>query len=189
MASFIESSKRKRRRRPFPEGNEDKTTQAEVSKGRQVTDKRAIKRATKLVLEGNTRKAAQVMDQAFTPYQLSEEETLSKLEDLHPQNKYEFTLPSDAPVLVGLEPMELKAAGHRLVKGASPGPTGTTDSLIRILIDDPVCSLQLCHMFTDLINGFLPDEIMRRLKRARIIAMLLLLLLLFNPFGHDWLWV
>ena len=57
-----------------------------------------------------------------------------------------------------------------MAKVAAPGPTGTTDSILRMLLDDEICCLSLSHMMTDLINGSLSKEVMKRLLRARIVA-------------------
>ena len=57
-----------------------------------------------------------------------------------------------------------------MAKGAAPGPTGTTDLILRMLLDDEVCCVSLTHMFTDLINGSVSDEVMKRLKRARLVG-------------------
>ena len=45
-----------------------------------------------------------------------------------------------------------------------------TDTIVRILIDDPVCCANFCHMLMDLVNGFLSKDVMRRLTRSRLIA-------------------
>ena len=171
LATITQASTRRNRRRPLQMESETNSEKAESSAhDTEKMDKRAIKKATRLVIERATRKAAQVLDRKISTHQLSEEETLQKLQDLHPQHPYKFGLPSDAPILGGLNPTELRSAGLRLAKGASPGPTGTTDTIVRILIDDPVCCESLCHMIMDLINGFLSKEVMRRLTRARLIA-------------------
>ena len=81
-----------------------------------------------------------------------------------------FQMPYDAPTTACVTPNEIREAGRRLAKGAAPGPTGTTDSILRILLDDEVCCLSLCHMITDLINGELAEEVMKRIKRARLVA-------------------
>ena len=111
-----------------------------------------------------------MLDQEIRERILSDEETAEKLKLLHPEVATTFRLPSDAPLTACITPLELREAGRRMAKGASPGPTGTTDTILRLLLDDEVCCLSLCHMMTDLINGLLSKEIMNRLKRARLVA-------------------
>ena len=110
------------------------------------------------------------MGQTFTRNMLSDAETLEKLRMLHPAQTCDFKLPDDAPIIAGVSPEELRAAGRRLAKGVSPGPTGTTDNVLRLLLDDEVCCTSLCHMMADLLNGFLSRQVLRRLNRARLIA-------------------
>ena len=171
LATIREVSNRRRRRRPFETDTKmDDGTPRQPQSAENAADKRAIKKATRLFMEGCTSKAAKVMDQKFVQKTLTDDQTLEKLKDLHPQHEYKFDLPSGAPLLTGLDISELRAAGTRLAKGVSPGPTGTTDSMVRILIDDPICGTNLCHMLMDLINGVLSQELMQRLTRARLVA-------------------
>ena len=165
LANVRQMSERQRRRRPLPETNETSSENTNTT-----DDTRAIKRATKLVLEGCVSKAAKVLDRKFKPNTLTNQETLGKLELLHPQKACTFTVPNDAPIIVGISTNELREAGRRLAKGVSPGPTGTTDGIIRILLDDEVCCLNLCHMIADLINGFVSKEVRTRINRARLVA-------------------
>ena len=92
------------------------------------------------------------------------------MKTLHPYSERTFHLPADAPALAILSTQELREAGRRLAKGAAPGPSGTTDGIVRILLDDEVCCSALCHMLLDVINGKVADEVMTRLKRARLVA-------------------
>ena len=71
------------------------------------------------LLKGARQKAARVLDQAFTPSNLPDEETLDKLSELHPQKECDFRIPADAPIMSGIEMEELRAAGKRLAKGAN----------------------------------------------------------------------
>ena len=169
LAIVRQASNRRRRRRPF-EADSETSGDHPTKSDEHEADKRAIKKATRLVMEGCARKACKTLDQKFIPNTLSDDQILDRLKDLHPQHEYKFNLPNDAPLLTGLDSSELRSAGMRLVRGASPGPTGTTDSVVRLLIDDPVCSPNLCHMLMDLINGFLPRDLMKRLARSRLVA-------------------
>ena len=164
LAGVRRASGRSRRQRPYLKNNDDKEDQAALN------DRRAIKRATRLVTEGCASKAARVLDQAFTPSNLPDEETLDKLSELHPQKECDFRIPADAPIMSGIEMEELRAAGKRLAKGANPGPTGMTDSIVRLLLDDELCCINLCHMICDLINGFLGKDVIRRINRSRLVA-------------------
>ena len=100
LAAARVATGRARRRRPTTkkddETQNDTQQNANENKEEHVSDKRAIKRATRLALEGCASKAAKVLDREFKKNELSNEETLSKLKELHPQEKTCFPLPSDA---------------------------------------------------------------------------------------------
>ena len=138
---------RRRRRRPLKENLESTTSP------QQEIDKRAIKKAIRLVLEGAVSKATKVLDRKIKPNTLSDEEIFSQLKTLHPDGPITFQLPHDAPQIACITTEELRSAGRRLAKGAAPGPTGLTDGIIRLLLDDEVCCINLSHMLLDLING------------------------------------
>ena len=159
------ASRRQKRRRPFPDDENDMDTD-EKSKA----EMRTIKKATRLALEGCVTKATKVLDQEVRPHELTDDEICEKLKDLHPQNHETFDLPDDSPEIAIIATEELRAAGRRLVKGSAPGPTGTTDIIIRLLLDDEICCVSMCHMLADLINGFLSKQVMNRLKRSRLVA-------------------
>ena len=135
-----------------------------------MSDTRAIKKAISMVLDGCVSKASRILDQEVAPRKLSDDDTIKKLKELHPDHPTTFSLPPDAPLTACITSNEIREAGRRMAKGAAPGPTGTTDSIMRLLLDDEICCSSLCHMFTDLINGGLSKEVMHRLKRARIVA-------------------
>ena len=178
LATIRKVTVKRRRRRPLDSHDDQESSQENHELQRSegtvpnadANDKRAIKKATSLVLDGCVSKASQIMDREITAKSQSDEEIVEKLIALHPNLPTSFRLPQDAPITACITPSELREAGRRLAKGASPGPTGTTDSILRILLDDEVCCLSLTHMFTDLINGVLPEEVMKRLKRARLVA-------------------
>ena len=134
------------------------------------SDIRAMKKAIRLVLDGCTSKASKVIDIDMRKGTLSDAEVMTKLRDLHPQLPCTFNLPSDAPAVACISTVELREAGKRLSKGAAPGPSGTTDGVLRLL-DDEICCSCLCHMIKDLVNGNLAKDVMHRLKRARLLAL------------------
>ena len=175
LATIRKATAKRRRRRPrdfssLQDGESQNGHTSTANGPRLIDDKRAIKKATSLALDGCVSKASRVINQEITPRTLSDSETIEKLRALHPDLPTTFRLPQDAPMTACITPVELREAGRRMAKGAAPGPTGTTDSILRILLDDEVCSLSLCHMITDLINGSLSEEVMKRVKRARLVA-------------------
>ena len=159
------ASIRRRRKRPIPDENAGDAE--ELSK----TEARTIKKATRLALEGCVSKATKVLDQEVRPQELTDDDVCAKLRDLHPQNHENFELPDDSPEIAIISTEELRDAGRRLAKGSAPGPTGTTDTIIRLLLDDEICCVSMCYMFADLINGLLSKQVMNRLKRARLVAL------------------
>ena len=164
LAETRKSYVRKRRRKPIITGHEA------IEDEQLAGDLRAIKRATRLALEGSVTKAAKIMGQSFKRSKLTDKETLEKLLALHPQHPCAFPLPTDAPVIAGINAEELRSAGRRLARGANPGPTGTTDIVVRLLLDDEICCNSLVIMVEDLVNGFLNDGVMNRLNRSRLVA-------------------
>ena len=169
LATIRDLSGKKRRRRPLPD-----SVAGEENNGKSTSDTddtRAMKKATKLALEGCVSKATRVLDQEVKQSSLRDEEKMEQLQRLHPQIPVTFGLPADAPKIACIDPHELREAGKRLAKGSSPGPIGTTDTIVRLLLDDEICCTSLCHMMCDLINGLLSKEVMKRLRRARLIAL------------------
>ena len=167
LASVRQANSRQRRRRPIQQETvEHNQPEDEFFH----EDKRAIKRATRLVLENCTSKASRIFDCSFQKSTLTDQEKVQKLRALHPEQNCNFKVPEDAPIIAGIAVQELRCASRRLAKGVSPGPTGTTDSIVRLLIDDEPCCNSLCHMMSDLINGFLSRQVLQRLNRARLVA-------------------
>ena len=122
------------------------------------------------MLEGSISKAAKVLDQVTVINKLSDKETFAKLQKLHPAAPCVFELPADATQTAIITTEELREAGRRLAKGAAPGPSGTTDGIVRLLLDDQICCTALCHMLLDVVNGAISKDVMDRLKRARLVA-------------------
>ena len=141
------ASIRRRRKRPIPD-DENAGDAEELSK----TEARTIKKATRLALEGCVSKATKVLDQEVRPQELTDDDVCAKLRDLHPRNHENFELPDDSPEIAIISTEELRDAGRRLAKGSAPGPTGTTDTIIRLLLDDEICCVSMCYMFGDLIG-------------------------------------
>ena len=168
LATVRNASAKRGRRKPIEEQAQDTSQGSQPSQT--LTDARAIKKAFSLALDGCVSKASNVLDQEFKPKCLSDEEIVAKLRDLHPEIPTTFCLPADAPEVACISPYELREAGRRMAKGAAPGPTGTTDSILRLLLDDEICCLSLCHMLRDLINGALSKQTMTRLTRSRLVA-------------------
>ena len=98
---------KRRRRRPLKESLESTTWP------QQEIDKRAIKKAIRLVLEGAVSKATKVLDRKIKPNTLSDEEIFSQLKILHPDGPITFHLPHDAPKIACITTEELRSAGRR----------------------------------------------------------------------------
>ena len=141
LAADRQASSKRRRRRPIQLEDSDNAVSYEEKQ-----DQRAIKKSFRLIREGCSSKATKVLDQETRPNRLSDSETLEKLELLHPKNASNIRVPSDAPFLTSVSTEELRSAGRRLSKGATPGPTGMTDTVLKILLDDEVCCRSFCHM-------------------------------------------
>ena len=103
LAAVRAATGRTRRRRPLREEN-DTVQENDASQDKQsnLLDKRAIKKATRLVLENCTKKASKVLDQKIRTRTLTDEETFKKLQDLHPQLPTTFQLPSNSPPIAGV---------------------------------------------------------------------------------------
>ena len=96
---------------------------------------------------------------------------MKKLQELHPEGLPIEIPEADFPRIGVVEKNELRLATEKLAKGASPGPTGFSESMMRLLADDEGSCLSLCHMFRDVINGEVPQSVRKRLTRCRIIAL------------------
>ena len=130
LATVRLANGRRRRRTPINSQKAEGEDRTDADLDSSTGDRRAIKKAIRLVLEGCTSKATKVLDQPFRRLELSDEQVLEKLQALHPKNEYKIHLPEAAPIIAGISVEELRAAGRRLSKGVSPGPTGTTDSVL-----------------------------------------------------------
>ena len=105
---------KRRRRRPL-QSMESQTPTNEgtgSSPDINVSDKRAIKKATSLVMDGCVSKATRVLDQEIVAKSLSDDDTLAKLRDLHPDLPVNFQIPQDAPITACITPDELREAGR-----------------------------------------------------------------------------
>ena len=95
LATIRKANGRRRRRRPLDILQTDCDTKSEHSDSSQsrnlvyngpdtVSDKRAIKKATSLVIDGCVSKATRLLDQEVTPRTLNDTQTIEKLRALHP---------------------------------------------------------------------------------------------------------
>ena len=134
-------------------------------------DRRSIRNALQTAKAGNVGKATRVLDNVYRDSSLQPGEKASKLKELHPTGPSPQFLEGDFPRTAIVEPSELRLATEKLSKGASPGPTGFSESMMRLLIDDEEACLALCHMFRDVINGDVTETVRDRLTRCRIIAL------------------
>ena len=134
-------------------------------------DKRSIRNALNTARAGNTGKAVRILDNIYRDSPLTAEEKVRKLKELHPEGPAIDIPIADFPRIAVVEQSEFRLAVERLAKGASPGPSGLSESMVRLLADDDEACLSLCHMIRDVINGEIPFSVRKRLTRCRIIAL------------------
>ena len=134
-------------------------------------DRRAIRNALRTAKAGNLGKATRILDNVYKDSTLSAEEKFQKLRELHPDGPPIQIPEADFPRIGVVESSELRLAVEKLARGASPGPSGLSESMMRLLVDDDVSCLSLCHMVRDVINGEVPLSVRKRLTRCRIIAL------------------
>ena len=137
----------------------------------QEVDKRSIRNALQAAKAGNLGKATRILDNVYKDSALPLWEKVDKLRDLHPKGPTPQTSDRDFPRIAILEPSELRLATEKLSKGAAPGPTGLSESMMRILVEDEESCLSLCHMLRDVINGEVAKSVRVRLTRCRMIAL------------------
>ena len=134
-------------------------------------DRRSIRNALQAAKADNLSKATRILDNIYKDSSLNADGKSNKLSDLHPKGPLPQNIDGDFPRIGVVDQSELRQATARLSKGASPGPTGFSENMMRLLVEDEESCLALCHMFRDVINGDLAENIRQRLTRCRIIAL------------------
>ena len=134
-------------------------------------DRRSIKNALTTARAGNIGKATRILDNVYKVSNLTAHEKLQKLRDLHPEGPSIEIPEADFPRIGVVDKSELRLAVEKLARGASPGPSGLSESMMRLLVEDEEACLSLCHMIRDVINGDVPVSVRKRLTRCRIIAL------------------
>ena len=134
-------------------------------------DRRSIRHALQTARAGNLGKATRILDNVYKESALTPEEKVRKLQQLHPEGDAIRIPEADFPRTGVVEKSEVRLATEKLSRGASPGPTGLSESMMRLLVDDEESCLSLCHMLRDVINGEVPLNVRKRLTRCRIIAL------------------
>ena len=115
LATIRKATAKRRRRRPrdfssLQDGESQNGHTSTANGPRLIDDKRAIKKATSLALDGCVSKAPRVINQEITPRTLSDSETIEKLRALHPDLPTTFRFPQDAPMTACITPIELREA-------------------------------------------------------------------------------
>ena len=134
-------------------------------------DRRSIRHALQTARAGNLGKATRILDNVYKESALTPEEKVRKLQQLHPEGDAIRIPEADFPRTGVVEKSEVRLATEKLSRGASPGPTGLSESMMRLLVDDEESCLSLCHMLRDVINGEVPLNVRKRLTRCGIIAL------------------
>ena len=134
-------------------------------------DRRSIRNALTTARASNLGKATRIIDNVYRDSVLTADEKVQKLKELHPEGHAIQIPETDFPRIGIVEKSELRLAVDKLARGASPGPSGLSESMMRLLGDDDESSLSLCHMIRDVINGEIPLCVRKRLTRCRIIAL------------------
>ena len=135
---------------------------------------RTLSKALKYATEGFFSRAARVLDAIQHVSRLSASEKADVLLGLHPRSdKLPRHAPSDIhnPKVGTIPSKELLEAVSQLANGASPGPSGLTVELIKLLVEDIVCRTALCKIVRDIINNDIEDSYRRRLVRCRIVGL------------------
>ena len=134
-------------------------------------DRRSIRNALQAAKADNLSKATRILDNIYKDSFLNADEKSNKLSDLHPKGPLPQNIDGDFPRIGVVDQSKLRQATARLSKGSSPGPTGFSENMMRLLVEDEESCLALCHMFRDVINGDLAENVRQRLTRCRIIAL------------------
>ena len=134
-------------------------------------DQRSIRNALTAAKAGNLSKATRILDNVYRESSLEPHEKVFKLKELHPTGPTPKRLEEDFPRIGVVEQSELRVATEKLSRGAAPGPTGFSESMMRLLVEDEESCLALCHMFRDVINGDVAESVRKRLTLCRIIAL------------------
>ena len=163
-----QSSERKATK--FRLGEEDSKL-SEKERLEQDIDRRSIRSALQAARANNLGKATRILDNVYRDSPLTAEEKARALNLLHPKGPSPQGTDEELPRIAVVENTELRLATEKLSRGASPGPTGFSESMMRLLAEDEESCLSLCHMFRDVINGEIAQSVRSRLTRCRIIAL------------------
>ena len=151
--------------------DEQNSNLSEKERLEQDIDRRSIRSALQAGKANNVRKATRILDNVYRESYLTAEEKSRELKRLHPNGPSPQGTDQELPRIAVVENLEVRLATEKLSRGASPGPTGFSESMLRLLAEDEESCLSLCHMFRDVINGEVSQCVRTRLTRCRMIAL------------------
>jgi len=129
-----------------------------------------VAKATAKTARGYVKRAAASLLQR--PILEATPEVIAKLEALHPPRLDQ--IPPQAAASDRVIPNEKDFRSlihHKVANGASPGPSGWTGDMIRLLADDQDCRRGLLTLTADLCNGNIPPEAQHLLRLSILVPL------------------
>ena len=139
-------------------------------------DRKAAKRATFFLTarhKCSRRKAARALHTDMTRPDLSPDELLEKLRDLHPPRAHHIPLLPDAAALrppLTVDAAEVVEVFKTLSRAAAPGPSKLTEELMAAAVVDPTVATQVARILRDILSARVSLRVRLALIRCRLIA-------------------
>ena len=129
---------------------------------------RAISKASTLMKAGHKIRAVRTLLQDALLLNVTDE-VVSQLNELHPASTAALPIPDNEWTSLYLK----EQYSQRFYdKGAAPGPSGWTGAMIIPLLENVVCRKALAIVFTQIINGSIPNGMLNQtLRAARLIPL------------------
>ena len=129
---------------------------------------RAISKASTLMKAGHKIRAVRTLLQDALLLNVTDE-VVSQLIELHPASTAALPIPDNEWTSLYLK----EQYSQRFYdKGAAPGPSGWTGAMIIPLLENVVCRKALAIVFTQIINGSIPNGMLNQtLRAARLIPL------------------
>ena len=135
---------------------------------------RNAQRAKRYIADGYLGRASRALIASSGDNTLTEQETINRLKELHPQ-RASSTLPPQPPTTTTCIIDPADPAFLKLVKesanGSAPGLSGWTGEMLAALIEEPDCMKGLALLVSDITNGDLPPESKPYLLSSRLVTL------------------
>ena len=134
-------------------------------------DLNSIKASRRLLNNGHVSKSIKRLAQSSPAFQEMDQQRLDKLNELHPSpHNFKMPRPEEDTSFITVDYVLLYKLIQKMNNGSSPGLSGLSWEMLKLLSDDDHCLAGLKILVQDIINNRLPSEAKSYLLSANLIS-------------------